>query len=277
MMSAVEPGAPPIVIFEGGFRFLKWREVMRRVGIQARDSPHCPPLRTRMGHPALVTWPYWNRRLLVQEALSKTQFIRDRVDGFGHDPIGFQLERQLSIPGFRVSLWVIKRKVENQCLRVDSPDALYHVEIFGMRVADGIEPRGIFETHRIHHQCVAFPLANGFPKPGEVRNFGMRPVEGNLPPGFVVFPELINGVWGLHNFESHRMNRSARITVRSRVSPCRLRSLFQACIRAVDRPLALHPLQCPGRVRYITLGAGLLGHWIGRTQGLDCYALPNAG
>jgi hypothetical protein len=39
--------------------------------------------------PPLVTWPYWNRRLLVQEALSKTQFIRYRVDGFGHDAIGF--------------------------------------------------------------------------------------------------------------------------------------------------------------------------------------------
>src|SRR6267378_8679348 len=99
-----------------------------------------------VGRRALATRPYWNSRFFVQKALSKTQFIRDRVDGFGHDPIGFQLERQLSIPGFRISLWVIKRKVENQRLRVDSPDALDHVEIFGMRVADGIEPRRIFET-----------------------------------------------------------------------------------------------------------------------------------
>src|SRR4029077_9379532 len=100
-----------------------------------------------MTHAALVTRPYWNRRLFVQEALSKTQFIRDRVDGFGHDPIGFQLERQLRVPGFRIGLGVIKRKVENQGLRVDSPDALYDVEIFRMRMADGIEPRGVIETH----------------------------------------------------------------------------------------------------------------------------------
>jgi len=67
--------------------------------------------------------------------------MRDRIDGFGHDPIVFQLERQLSFPEFRISFWVIKRKVENQCLRVDSPDALYDVEVFGMRVTDGIDLR----------------------------------------------------------------------------------------------------------------------------------------
>src|SRR6266851_9870147 len=96
-----------------------------------------PPAIGSPGHQASVARPNWNRRLFVQEALSKTQFIRDRVDGFGHDSILCQLERQLSIPGFRIRLWVIKRKVENQCLRVDSPDALDDVEIFAMRVADG--------------------------------------------------------------------------------------------------------------------------------------------
>jgi hypothetical protein len=35
----------------------------------------------------------WNGRFFVQEALSKAQFIRDRVDCLGHDPIVFQLER----------------------------------------------------------------------------------------------------------------------------------------------------------------------------------------
>ena len=147
-----------------------------------------------------VTRPYWNRRLLVQKALSKTQFIRDRVDGFGHDAVGFQFECQVSIPGFRIGLGVIKGEVENQGLRVGSPDVLDHVKIFRVRVADRIEPRGTIETHRIHDQRVPFPLANGFPKPGEVRNFGMWPVEGNLPPGFVVFPELINGSPGFAQF-----------------------------------------------------------------------------
>ena len=42
---------------------------------------------------ASVTWPYRNRWFFIQEALSKTQLIRDRVDRFGHYPIGFQLER----------------------------------------------------------------------------------------------------------------------------------------------------------------------------------------
>src|ERR1700688_2563180 len=135
---------------------------MRCQGIQPRKSPSLSAADKdgALGR-ASVTRPYWNRRLFVQEALSKTQFIRDGVDGFGHDPIGFQLERQLSIPGVRVSLWVIKRTVEDQGLRVDSPDALCHVEILGMRVADGIEPGGILESYRIHHQRVPFPLANG--------------------------------------------------------------------------------------------------------------------
>src|SRR5580704_6776568 len=115
-----------------------------------------PAAKRSIGRRASVTRPYRNRRLFVQEALSKTQFIRDGVDGFGHDPIGYQFERQLRVPGFRISLWVIKRKFENQSLRVDSPDALDHVEIFAVRVADGIEPRGTVETYRIDHQCVPF-------------------------------------------------------------------------------------------------------------------------
>src|SRR6266851_2696148 len=124
-----------------------------------------PPAIGSPGHQASVTRPYWNRRLFVQEALSKTQFIRDRVDDFGHDSIVYQLENQLSIPGFRISLWIIKRKLENQGLRVDSPNALDDVEIFGMRMADGIEPCGIVEAHRIHNQRVPFPLPHGFSKP----------------------------------------------------------------------------------------------------------------
>src|SRR5205085_1005874 len=52
-----------------------------------------------------VSRSYRDGRFLMQEALSKTQFIRDRVDRLGHDRVGLQLEGQLSIPRFRISLW----------------------------------------------------------------------------------------------------------------------------------------------------------------------------
>lgn len=89
----------------------------------SRRSLPFSPRHSRIRHPESVTRPYWNWGLFAQEALSKTQFIRDGVDGFGRDPILYQLEYQVRIPGFRVGLWVFKREVENQGLRVGSPDA----------------------------------------------------------------------------------------------------------------------------------------------------------
>src|SRR5579871_1742526 len=88
---------------------------------------HSPlPLRLRKAHSeeslchfSLMARPYWNPRLFVQEVFSEAQFIRDGVDVFGHEPVVDQLERQLSLPGLCVSLGIIEREAEKQCLWVD--------------------------------------------------------------------------------------------------------------------------------------------------------------
>jgi len=68
----------------------------------------------------------------------------------------------------------------------------------GMRVADGIEPRESFETHRIHHQCVppfqTDSQTRGCPETSELGRLSAISAARNL-----CIQGLINVVWGLHN------------------------------------------------------------------------------
>ena len=55
------------------------------------------------------------------------------------------------------------------------------VQLFGVRVAQIVEPELVVEPDRIHHQRVLVPGADGVPVPGGIRIVGMLAVHEDLP------------------------------------------------------------------------------------------------
>src|SRR5579883_435593 len=110
-------------------------------------SKFCDSKRKRAEEvPGLLRRAYGYAGLLVQESLTKAKLIGNSVNRLGHHSVRLQFEREFTVPRFRIRLWVVERKVENERIGIGSPDALDHMQVFGVRVTDGIEPARVFET-----------------------------------------------------------------------------------------------------------------------------------
>src|SRR5436853_2082394 len=145
--------------------------------------------------------PNWNRGFLLKEPLAIMQLVRHGGNHFAHFAAGNQFECVLRGPGAGIGDRILKRKVDLERLGIHTPNPLDDVEFLAVWMTDSVQPRRILESHRIHDQAVAFPLAHGLPIPGNVGILGMGLIQWNLPPNLIPFPELVDVVVGLDYLE----------------------------------------------------------------------------
>src|SRR5215471_3210103 len=80
-----------------------------------------------------------------------------------------------------VGAWIVDDHVEIHVTKINSPVALSHMHLFGMRMSGGIKPGLVVESHGIHNQHVSIPLSNGVAEPARFQVFGMTtPIHEDL-------------------------------------------------------------------------------------------------
>src|SRR5262249_34311925 len=83
---------------------------------------------------------------------------------------------------------------------------------------------------------------------------GMRLIQWNLPPNLVPFPELIDGVVGLHDLELQRMLVLPGKSERVRILQRRVGRVLEIRFRTATRSLSLHALERPRSIGNIRFG-----------------------
>ena len=97
-------------------------------------------------------------RLLAHQVLQIRVVLL--TDVFERFHAGIKANIPAHSPGFRVGAGVFDGGLVMQDQFIDACETLGDVELFGVRMAGGVQPRPVVESCYIHHQRIAVPVAD---------------------------------------------------------------------------------------------------------------------
>jgi hypothetical protein len=138
---------------------------------------------------------------------SASRLIADKFHEFVR-----QLQREMTgqVEGFGVRARIVNRNSVLDHPQIQAPESLYCMQLVGMRMPGEIKPRAVVESYSVHHQRVAFTMADRISVPIWVQLLGMLPpIEIDLPAAVnISFKQNYEQI--RHLQELHRVRRQSR-------------------------------------------------------------------